>query len=98
MKSVQIDQMFHCWGVQLICSYILFLALQYACLAETGVQEGNFGNYIFYICGTKALYTIDEYFLLPLYKSYRSLRTLFGAKYEMVQISRDYRDNFEICK
>ena len=40
----------------------------------------------------------NEYFLLPLYKSYRTLRTLFGAKYEMVQISRDNRANFEICK
>ena len=39
-----------------------------------------------------------QYFLLPLYKSYRTLRTLFGAKNEIVQISRDYRDNFEICK
>ena len=40
----------------------------------------------------------DEYFLLPLYKSCRTLRTLFGAKYEIAQISRDYRDNLEICK
>ena len=35
-------------------------------------------------------------FLLPRYKSYRTLRTLFGAKYEIVQISRDYRDNFRV--
>ena len=39
-----------------------------------------------------------QYFLLLLYKSYRTLRTLFGGKYEIVQISRDYRDNFEVCK
>ena len=39
-----------------------------------------------------------EYFLLPLYKSYRTLRTLFGAKYEMMQISRDYRDNLDLCR
>ena len=35
-------------------------------------------------------------FYYHFYKSYRTLRALFGAKYEIVQVSRDYRDNFAV--
>ena len=39
-----------------------------------------------------------ENFLLPLYLSYRTLRTLFGAKLKIVQISCDKGDNLTVCK